>query len=94
MGGKQSAIADPGFGKMVKRKRVECDMTRRELASYSGLDPSLVTLIERDNHVPGPENCISMAKAMNVDEDWFMLMAGYATSNLRKLLKNGLRLDV
>lgn len=62
----------------VKEKRKAKHLTRRKLAELAKIDPSYVTLIERDGYVPRKDKVLELAKALEVDVDHTLLVAGYA----------------
>ena len=75
-----------GRGKMEKdvkwasalitvRKRAH--MTRRDIALAVDIDPSYITLMERDGNVPKREIVADIAKATGANEDKLMMAAGY-----------------
>lgn len=62
----------------VKEKRKARHLTRRKLAELAKIDPSYVTLIERDGYVPRKDKVLELARALEVDVDHTLLVAGYA----------------
>ena len=62
----------------VKEKRKARHLTRRKLAELAKIDPSYVTLIERDGYVPRKDKVLELARALEVDIDHTLLVAGYA----------------
>ncbi|NDD28315.1 MAG: XRE family transcriptional regulator [Proteobacteria bacterium] len=62
----------------VKEKRKTRHLTRRKLAELAKIDPSYVTLIERDGYVPRKDKVLELARALEVDVDHTLLVAGYA----------------
>jgi transcriptional regulator with XRE-family HTH domain len=57
-------------------------LTRRKLAELAKIDPSYVTLIERDGYVPRKDKVLEIAKALEVDANQILLMAGYAPEGI------------
>jgi transcriptional regulator with XRE-family HTH domain len=53
-------------------------LTRRRLAQLANIDPSYVTLIERYGYVPRKSKVMDLARALRVDTDRTLIMAGYA----------------
>lgn len=51
---------------------------RNQLAELCGVDPSYITLIERDGYVPKNEIIVSLSKALECDVDKSLIIAGYA----------------
>jgi transcriptional regulator with XRE-family HTH domain len=62
----------------VKEKRKSKNLTRRKLAELSKVDPSYLTLIERDGFVPRKDKVVRIARALDCDIDECLLTAGYA----------------
>jgi len=62
----------------VKEKRKGKHLTRRKLAELAKVDPSYLTLIERDGFVPRKDKVVRLARAMGCDIDECLLTAGYA----------------
>lgn len=56
--------------------------TRRRLAQLSEIDPSYVTLIERDGYIPRRDKVLSLAKALETGLDETLLVAGYAPQQM------------
>lgn len=70
------------WGIFVKEKRKAKQMTRRRLAELAKLDPSYVTLIERDGYVPRQDKVVGIAEALVIDPTECLLAAGYATDEV------------
>lgn len=62
----------------VKDRRKARQLTRRKLAELAKIDPSYVTLIERDGYVPRKDKVLEIARAIQADVDRTLLVAGYA----------------
>ena len=67
----------------VKEKRKSKHLTRRKLAELAKIDPSYVTLIERDGYVPRKDKVLEIAKSLEVDPNQILLMAGYAPEGIQ-----------
>jgi transcriptional regulator with XRE-family HTH domain len=52
------------FGKLVREKRYETDLTQEELAEKAGLHPTYVGSVERGERNISLENIMSLAKAL------------------------------
>lgn len=65
----------------MKERRKAKNFTRRHLASLAKIDPSYLTLIERDGCVPRRDKVLSFAEILSADPDEMLLMAGYAPNN-------------
>ena len=65
----------------MRDKRRAKNFTRRHLASLAKVDPSYLTLIERDGCVPRRDKVLSFSEILSVDPDEMLLMAGYAPNN-------------
>lgn len=72
------------WAKLVRENRKARGYNRRELAKVAFVDPSLITLIERDGHVPRRNVIESLAAALIVDCDLALLVAGYAPASIAK----------
>lgn len=70
------------WSQFVQSERKAKGLTRRRLAEMAGIDPSYVTLIERDGYVPRKEKVRSLAQALGVSLDQALLSAGYAPSGV------------
>ena len=60
-------------------------MTMREVAAASGIDPSYLTLIERDGYGPKMPLVTALANvltAKKIEQDELMFLAGYAPANI------------
>ncbi len=66
----------------VSQKRKSNRLTRRKLAELASIDPSYVTLIERDGYVPRRDKVMDIAKAVLADVDRTLLIAGYAPETI------------
>lgn len=71
-------MRNEAWANYVKEKRKGKHLTRRKLAELAKIDPSYVTLIERDGYVPRKDKVLELAKALEVDVDHTLLVAGYA----------------
>jgi transcriptional regulator with XRE-family HTH domain len=67
----------------IKEKRKIKHLTRRKLAEMAKVDPSYLTLIERDGFVPRRDKVIRLAKALDCDTDECLLTAGYAPQKVQ-----------
>lgn len=72
----------------VRNKRKLRRLTRRRMAEYAGIDPSYVTLIERDGYVPRRDKVLAIARALNQDETETLLVAGYANQQVAKVYRS------
>lgn len=66
----------------VKERRKAKQLTRRKLAELAKIDPSYVTLIERDGYVPRKDKVLEIARAIQADVDRTLLVAGYAPEQI------------
>ncbi len=67
----------------IKEKRKKKRLTRRKLAELAEVDPSYLTLIERDGFVPRKDKVVKLAKALECDIDECLLTAGYAPQKVQ-----------
>lgn len=85
-------MRNESWANYIKDKRKARHLTRRKLAELAKIDPSYVTLIERDGYVPRKDKVLELARALEADVDHTLLVAGYAPEkiSLKDLLE---RLD-
>ncbi|MBQ7567195.1 helix-turn-helix domain-containing protein [bacterium] len=62
----------------IKFHRQRLKLTSRKLAQKAGIDPSYITLMERDGCVPRREKVQALAEALEINADALLLVAGYA----------------
>ena len=67
----------------VKEKRKGKHLTRRKLAELAKVDPSYLTLIERDGFVPRKDKVARLARSLECDIDECLLTAGYAPQKVQ-----------
>jgi len=75
-------MRNQAWANYVKDKRKARGLTRRKLAELAGIDPSYVTLIERDGYVPRKDKVLEVARALEADLDHTLLVAGYAPEKI------------
>lgn len=75
-------VRNQSWANYVKEKRKLKHLTRRKLAELAKIDPSYITLIERDGYVPRRDKVLEMSKALEVDPNQVLLMAGYAPEGI------------
>jgi transcriptional regulator with XRE-family HTH domain len=71
-------VLSPSWAAYVKEHRRTRRITRREMARLASIDPSYVTLIERDGMVPRQDVVCRLGRALLLDEDRTLVAAGYA----------------
>lgn len=69
------------WGTWVHDRRKVCRLTRRELAKTVKIDPSYVTLMERDGYVPHRDKVKAIGRLLG-DEQAACLLAGMLPDNL------------
>lgn len=76
------------FGRFLKEKRTNRNekISMRELARRTSIDPSYISRIEKGEYTPSRELVISIAKALNENQDEFLIKAGYTPSKENILL--------
>jgi len=81
-------VRHQAWADFIRENRKAKSLTRRQFAELTNLDPSYVTLIERDGYVPRKEKVLQLAEALGVNTDHCLLMAGYAPERIpvRELL--------
>lgn len=67
----------------IKEKRKIKHLTRRKLAEMAKVDPSYLTLIERDGFVPRKDKVARLSRALGCDTDECLLTAGYAPQKVQ-----------
>jgi transcriptional regulator with XRE-family HTH domain len=75
-------VRNQAWANCVKERRKVKHLTRRKLAELAKIDPSYVTLIERDGYVPRKDKVLEIAKALEVEANQILLMAGYAPEGI------------
>lgn len=75
-------MRNQAWANYVKDKRKGRGLTRRKLAELAKIDPSYVTLIERDGYVPRKDKVLEIAKSLEADIDQALLVAGYAPQTI------------
>lgn len=65
------------LGTIVKRQRNRLGFTITELAPKSGVSPSHIARIEKDERYPSPNILRKIAKPLNIDEQELFNLAGY-----------------
>lgn len=71
-------MRNEAWANYIRDKRKKRGFTRRHLAILAKIDPSYMTLIERDGIVPKRDKVIALADVMDIDVGDMLLMAGYA----------------
>lgn len=75
-------MRNQAWANYVKDQRKARGLTRRKLAELARIDPSYVTLIERDGYVPRKDKVLEIARAVEADLDHTLLVAGYAPEKI------------
>ncbi|GMU55944.1 MAG: hypothetical protein AMXMBFR33_50900 [Candidatus Xenobia bacterium] len=75
-------MRNQAWANYVRDKRKARQLTRRKLAELAKIDPSYVTLIERDGYVPRKDKVLEIARAIQSDVDHTLLVAGYAPEKI------------
>ncbi len=73
------------WGDWVKDRRKAKQMTRRALAIAADLDPSYITLMERDSYIPKRHVCARIGRVL-ADEETGMIMGGFIDLGRRRKL--------
>ncbi|MDQ7826288.1 MAG: helix-turn-helix transcriptional regulator [Candidatus Eremiobacteraeota bacterium] len=76
-------MRNQAWANYIKEKRRLKHLTRRKLAELAKIDPSYVTLIERDGYIPRRDKVLEIAKALEVENNQILLMAGYAPEGIQ-----------
>lgn len=62
----------PSFAEALKYRRKELGLTLHDVAARSGLSPAFISLAERHKAVPSIVSLINLAKALQVDIEYFL----------------------
>ncbi len=76
-------MRNPKWAEYVRKHREKAGKTRRDIAKGAGIDPSYVTLIERDGYVPNRLKVEALAVALLRPVGEALLAAGYAPDKLK-----------
>lgn len=71
----------------VRNNRKIRQMTRRELAKLASIDPSYVTLIERDGYRPAQDKVENIARALSLPMEDCLLAAGFSNARVAKVYR-------
>ncbi|MDO5297570.1 MAG: helix-turn-helix transcriptional regulator [bacterium] len=66
------------WSEVIKFHRHRLHLTSRSLAQKAGIDPSYITLMERDGHIPSREKVVALAHALQIEPSALLLAAGYS----------------
>lgn len=80
-------MANRTLGDEIRAARVRKDLSLRELARMLELAPSYLSDIENDRRVPSEEVLASLARALEMDFDHVMGMAGRFGEEAERLLR-------
>jgi transcriptional regulator with XRE-family HTH domain len=70
-GGAEPAAGENSMGARIRKRRLQLDMTLRDLATASGLTKSFVSQIERDRNSPSIATLRTIAAALDVPMFYF-----------------------
>lgn len=70
------------IGKVIKHQRISIPMTLQELAAASGVSPSYLGRIEREQRFPSGRVLRRIAKPLGFDENELFILAGYLSPQL------------
>jgi transcriptional regulator with XRE-family HTH domain len=79
---KRGFVRNQAWANYVLDRRKARQLTRRVLAERCEMDPSYITLIERDGYVPKRDRVIKIAEVLECDCDHTLLVAGYAPEKM------------
>jgi len=68
---------DNGIGQLIKKKRIQMHLTQFELANISGVSPSSVCRIERNERFPSAHILRKLAKPLGFSENELFILAGF-----------------
>lgn len=70
------------FGALIKHKRLQKDMSLRDLGKATGLDYSYIGRLEKDGPMPSRDTVIKLATAFEMSLDSLLIKAGYLPSKV------------
>ena len=70
------------WSEIINYHRCKKGISRCRLAEMVDVDPSYITLIERNGQVPRRDKVVALARALDGDLDEMLLKAGYAPENI------------
>jgi transcriptional regulator with XRE-family HTH domain len=80
---------DKPLGETIRNKRVELDLSLRDLAKRLQLTPSYLSDIENDRRVPAEEVIRNIAQVLELDFDLLMARAGrFGDEAIRYMKRN------
>lgn len=65
------------FGKKINKRRLEKDLSLRDLANLTGLDHSYIARLEKGGPLPSRETVTKLSLALDISTDELMMAAGY-----------------
>lgn len=75
-------MRNTAWANYIRRARNFHGLANHELAARAGIDPSYITLIERDGYVPRRDKVLVLAKALGLQTQEALLIAGYAPTDI------------
>lgn len=75
------------WAELVKSARRAAGLSCRDVARRAGFEGSYVTLFERDGYVPHRQYVAALARALGLDVDRTLLVAGYAPESHQAYLR-------
>lgn len=76
------------LGSIIREAREAKRLTLREAAAITGITFSYIGKLENGKYVPSREKIDTLAKALDLDKNILMLLAGYATDDALKPTDN------
>lgn len=71
----------------LRKKRLELGLKQSEVGEKVGLSTATISKIERGDTIPSKDAVVKLAKALSLDEDTVLLLAGYQNKKLENLTK-------
>lgn len=65
------------FGRKINKKRLEKDLSLRDLANLTGLDHSYIARLEKGGPLPSRETVTKLSVALDIPTNELMIAAGY-----------------
>lgn len=74
------------LGRLIQERRVELDVTQRELAAWAGIKQQYLSKIEHGRETPSDQKIVQIAVALDLDRDELILAAGRIPDDVMRIL--------
>lgn len=72
------------FSNIIKNKRLEMNLSLRDLGELSDLDHSYIGRLEKGSSLPSRETVVKLAKALDLSVEELLVKAGYYSNMYQK----------